>query len=508
MAKIMLVEDDNNLREIYEARLIAEGYDIVTAKDGEEALALAVKEKPDLIISDVMMPKISGFDMLDILRTTPETKDAKIIMMTALSQAEDKARADQLGADRYLVKSQVTLEDVALVAKEVLKEEQPAKESSVSEVHQTNTTDQSSNPVQDAPIVQTVTTDDTPPTNDDQTVVDNSSQQIVDDSAAGSTPPINPIQNPPLEDQNNDNPASPTTSPPVPNSKTAPPVDQNSVNEPTIPEIKPDIEESLTQTIQDEEKQIDSQINDFISQALPESTNDSGTSAKEVPVESTKNPSSGSLDSIVTDNSNSIDLKHIEVKPAPPDSATTAADNAASLANAVNEMLQPANNSSTDVATTATDSVKDTSNEEQHSSVAPSDRKVIEPLNDINSSKPDLNELLAKEEAKEQTKDTAQIEDTNSTQTVEPIEITSPSIVITPDGELKAEDQANVSEKPVSIPVENQATGSAPVVQQPAPVFEPTQSPSANNQTGIQPTAPSPQVPVNPAQPDPNSIAL
>ena len=120
MAKILLVEDDNNLREIYEARLMAEGYDIVSARDGEEALTVAMKEKPDLIISDVMMPKISGFDMLDILRTTEETKHVKIIMMTALSQAEDKARAEKLGADRYLVKSQVTLEDVAKVAKEVL----------------------------------------------------------------------------------------------------------------------------------------------------------------------------------------------------------------------------------------------------------------------------------------------------------------------------------------------------------------------------------------------------
>ncbi len=120
MAKIMLVEDDNNLREIYGARLLAEGYEIVSAKDGEEALALAVKEKPDLIISDIMMPKISGFDMLDILRSTPETKETKVIMMTALSQAEDKTRADKLGADRYLVKSQVTLEDVVQVAQQVL----------------------------------------------------------------------------------------------------------------------------------------------------------------------------------------------------------------------------------------------------------------------------------------------------------------------------------------------------------------------------------------------------
>lgn len=122
MAKIMLVEDDNSLREIYEARLTAEGYTVVSAKDGEEALALALKERPELIIADVMMPKVSGFDMLDILRSTPETKNTKIIIMTALSQAEDKARAEKLGADRYLVKSQVTLEDVTREARTILEE--------------------------------------------------------------------------------------------------------------------------------------------------------------------------------------------------------------------------------------------------------------------------------------------------------------------------------------------------------------------------------------------------
>ncbi len=120
MAKILLVEDDSNLREIYGARLEAEGYTIVAASDGEEALALAVKERPDLIISDIMMPKISGFDMLDILRTTPETKNVKVIVMTALSQDEDRRRGEELGADRYLVKSQVTLDDVVQMVKELL----------------------------------------------------------------------------------------------------------------------------------------------------------------------------------------------------------------------------------------------------------------------------------------------------------------------------------------------------------------------------------------------------
>jgi DNA-binding response OmpR family regulator len=120
MAKILLVEDDINLRDIYSARLAAEKYDIITASDGEEALATAVKEKPDLIILDVMMPKISGFDVLDILRSTPETKEVKVIMMTALSQESDKTRGESLGANRYLIKSQVTLEDVVNTVKEML----------------------------------------------------------------------------------------------------------------------------------------------------------------------------------------------------------------------------------------------------------------------------------------------------------------------------------------------------------------------------------------------------
>lgn len=120
MSKIMVVEDDQSLREIYSIRLTAEGYEVVSAGDGEEALAMAVKERPDLILSDVMMPKISGFDMLDILRSTPETKDIKVIMMTALSSDDQRKRGENLGADKYLVKSQVGIEDVIAAVHEVL----------------------------------------------------------------------------------------------------------------------------------------------------------------------------------------------------------------------------------------------------------------------------------------------------------------------------------------------------------------------------------------------------
>ncbi|MBR2998761.1 response regulator [Candidatus Saccharibacteria bacterium] len=126
MSKVMVVEDDASLREIYSIRIAAEGYEIVSAGDGEEALAVAVREKPDLILSDVMMPKISGFDMLDILRSTPETATIKVVMMTALSADDQRQRGERLGADRYLVKSQVGIEDVVNTIHEVLGDRAPA----------------------------------------------------------------------------------------------------------------------------------------------------------------------------------------------------------------------------------------------------------------------------------------------------------------------------------------------------------------------------------------------
>lgn len=110
--KILLVEDDDSLATVYQTRLQAEGFDTRRVPNGEDALAIALEYKPDLILLDVMMPKVSGFDVLDILRNTPETNNVKIIMLTALSQDTDKQRAQELGADDYLVKSQVVIADV------------------------------------------------------------------------------------------------------------------------------------------------------------------------------------------------------------------------------------------------------------------------------------------------------------------------------------------------------------------------------------------------------------
>lgn len=110
--RILLVEDDDSLASVYVARLQAEGFDVRRVANGEEALATALSYKPDLALLDVMMPKVSGFDVLDIIRNTPETANLKIIMLTALSQESDLERAKQLGVDEYLIKSQVVIADV------------------------------------------------------------------------------------------------------------------------------------------------------------------------------------------------------------------------------------------------------------------------------------------------------------------------------------------------------------------------------------------------------------
>jgi two-component system phosphate regulon response regulator PhoB len=110
--RILLVEDDSALAAAYRTRMEAEGFDVRDCPDGEKALQTALEYHPDLILLDIMMPKVSGFDVLDILRNTKETAHTKIIILTALSQPSDKLRAKELGADEFLVKSQAIIADV------------------------------------------------------------------------------------------------------------------------------------------------------------------------------------------------------------------------------------------------------------------------------------------------------------------------------------------------------------------------------------------------------------
>ena len=118
--KILLVEDDTTLAEVYRSRLELEGFETQTVYNGEAALSTIQEFKPDLVLLDAMMPKISGFDVLDIIRNTPATANTRVIMLTALSQPKDKERAENLGVYEYLVKSQVVIGDEIARVKHLL----------------------------------------------------------------------------------------------------------------------------------------------------------------------------------------------------------------------------------------------------------------------------------------------------------------------------------------------------------------------------------------------------
>jgi CheY-like chemotaxis protein len=249
MPKVLLVEDDNNLREIFQMRLQAEGYTTVVAADGEEGLVTAMKEKPDLLIADVMMPKLSGFEMVESLRAAPETKNIKVIMMTALGQAEDQARGEKLGVVKYLVKSQVTLEDFARVVNEALGPGDPSAATTPSdEVSKNNQQESehsmqndSSAPTNPAPAPDAGVTPPADPaagaTSDQQStaqesgVVQDQVNQFASTPAADTSAPEPPAATPPTEPATppapaTDAPADPAA--PAPGGDAAPPADPTS----------------------------------------------------------------------------------------------------------------------------------------------------------------------------------------------------------------------------------------------------------------------------------------
>ena len=110
--KLLLVDDDMTLRELYEERMRMEGYTIISAVDGEEAIEKVAKEKPDVILLDIMMPKINGIDVMKMLREKEDTANIPIIILTALVQEIDKIKNMMKPYDSYLIKSEIMPKDV------------------------------------------------------------------------------------------------------------------------------------------------------------------------------------------------------------------------------------------------------------------------------------------------------------------------------------------------------------------------------------------------------------
>ncbi len=108
MAKILLVEDDPLILKIFTTRLNADGYTVITAENGQEGLDKAFGEKPDVIVLDIMMPKVDGFGVLEKLRNSEPTQQIPILVYSNLWQEEEVARAKQMGATEFIVKANIS----------------------------------------------------------------------------------------------------------------------------------------------------------------------------------------------------------------------------------------------------------------------------------------------------------------------------------------------------------------------------------------------------------------
>lgn len=118
--KILLVEDEKTLREMYSLKLTKEGYEVTAAEDGEQAVELAKSSKPDLVLLDVILPKVDGFAVLEELRKTKGFAKTPIIMLTNLGQKEDLAKGKEAGATDYLIKADTTPAGIAKKVEEVV----------------------------------------------------------------------------------------------------------------------------------------------------------------------------------------------------------------------------------------------------------------------------------------------------------------------------------------------------------------------------------------------------
>lgn len=119
--KILIVEDDEMLAEIYKKKFENQGYDLLIVRDGKEAVMQAKKKKPDLILLDLIMPEMDGFEALAALKGDEETKNIKVVITSNVSQEGEKKKAFDLGAADFLVKADFELNKLAEKIKGYLK---------------------------------------------------------------------------------------------------------------------------------------------------------------------------------------------------------------------------------------------------------------------------------------------------------------------------------------------------------------------------------------------------
>lgn len=118
--KIIIIEDDTILLKTLSLQLQQGEYEVLSAKDGASGIELIKQEKPDLILLDLMMPKIDGYELLSLVRKNNDVKDTKCIMLTNLGQEENKEKAEKLGIEYYFVKATTNLDILMKKIEEVL----------------------------------------------------------------------------------------------------------------------------------------------------------------------------------------------------------------------------------------------------------------------------------------------------------------------------------------------------------------------------------------------------
>jgi len=120
--KVLIVEDDPLIVKMYNAKFLHEGFTVLTAEDGMTGLELALKEVPDFMVLDIMMPRLSGIDLLEKLRTDTNGKNIPVLVLTNLSEKDEQQRALELGAKEYLLKANLTPGEVVMKIKKYLGE--------------------------------------------------------------------------------------------------------------------------------------------------------------------------------------------------------------------------------------------------------------------------------------------------------------------------------------------------------------------------------------------------
>jgi CheY-like chemotaxis protein len=118
--RVLIVDDDPTILGMYQERLKLEGFEVTVAKNGEEGLARAVDSAPHIILLDLNMPRVGGFDTLEILKSTTETKKIPVIVLTAYNQPEFRDRAQKDKAEDFIIKADTTPSQIVEKIKTVL----------------------------------------------------------------------------------------------------------------------------------------------------------------------------------------------------------------------------------------------------------------------------------------------------------------------------------------------------------------------------------------------------